>query len=143
MIVYQSTKNGFLQDVMSNDIERVIHKAFFDHLGRHTSRNEVNSWRNSMSHMHRVLIDNDIPADTGVSIEFQIPLTSKRIDFILTGLNSERKEQVIIIELKQWSAAELTDKDAVVKTWINYKNTETALFHRAEKTMLVGANRYC
>ncbi len=126
MIVYQSTKNGFLQDVMSNDIERIIHKAFFDHLGRHTSPNEVNSWRNSMSHMHRVLIDNDIPADTGVSIEFQIPLTSKRIDFILTGLNSEQKEQVIIIELKQWSAAELTDKDAVVKTWINYKNTETA-----------------
>lgn len=110
MIVYQSTKNGFLQDVMSNDIERIIHKAFFDHLGRHTSPNEVNSWRNSMSHMHRVLIDNDIPADTGVSIEFQIPLTSKRIDFILTGLNSEQKEQVIIVELKQWSAAELTDK---------------------------------
>ena len=59
--------------------------------------------------------DPDIPADAGISIEFQIPLTSKRIDFIITGLNEVQQEQVVIIELKQWSSAELTDKDALVK----------------------------
>lgn len=126
MIVYHSSKKTFLDDVLTNNIENIVHKAFFEHLGRHTSINEVNSWRNSISHMHRVMVDNEIPDSAGVSIEFQIPLTSKRIDFIISGLNEEEKEQVIIIELKQWSSAELTQKDGVVETWINHSKTETA-----------------
>lgn len=70
--------------------------------------------------------DPDIPADAGISIEFQIPLTSKRIDFIITGLNEVQQEQVVIIELKQWSSAELTDKDALVKTRFQHGISETA-----------------
>lgn len=38
----------------------------------------------------------------GVSIEFQLPLASKRIDFILSGMDTAGKEQVVIVELKQW-----------------------------------------
>ena len=56
----------------------------------------------------------------------QIPLTSKRIDFIITGLNEVQQEQVVIIELKQWSSAELTDKDALVKTRFQHGVSETA-----------------
>jgi uncharacterized protein len=126
MIVYQSTKSGFLQDVLSNEIDTIIHKAYFEHLGRHTSPNEVLSWNNSMMYMDKLLSDNEIPDNSGISIEFQIPLTSKRIDFIITGLNEDRKEQVIIIELKQWSSAQLTEKDAIVKTHFQYGLTETA-----------------
>lgn len=126
MIVYQSTKSGFLDDVLSNSIDNIIHQAYFDHLGRHTSPNEVLSWRNSMMYMNTLLGDNEIPNNAGISIEFQIPLTSKRIDFIITGLNEEKKEQVIIIELKQWSKAQLTDKDAVVKTHFQTGISETA-----------------
>lgn len=51
-----------------------------------------------MSYMDRILEDPEIPADSGISIEFQIPLTSKRIDFIITGQNEEQKKQAIIIE---------------------------------------------
>ena len=87
MIVYQSTKSGFLNDVLSNSIDTIIHEAYFEKLGRHTSHNEVLSWNNSMLYMNNILIDNEIPDDAGISIEFQIPLTSKRIDFIITGLN--------------------------------------------------------
>lgn len=126
MIVYQSTKDGFLKDVLSNDIDTIIHQAYFDHLGRHTSPNEVLSWSNSMMYMNTLLADHGIPGDSGISIEFHIPLTSKRIDFIITGLNQEQQEQVIIIELKQWSAAQLTEKDAVVKTRFQYGISETA-----------------
>ncbi|MEX2132226.1 MAG: hypothetical protein WD772_12155 [Pseudohongiellaceae bacterium] len=54
--------------------------------------------------MFNILIDPEIPPDSGVSIEYRIPLTSKRVDFILTGKDSESRETVIIIERKQWSA---------------------------------------
>jgi hypothetical protein len=29
MIVYQSTKDGFLTDVLSNEIDTIIHNAYF------------------------------------------------------------------------------------------------------------------
>ena len=125
MIVYQSTKEGFLEDVLNNEIDTKINQAFYDHLGRHTSPNKVLSWTNSMMHMGNVLRDNEIASNAGISIEFQIPLTSQRIDFIITGLNEHQKEQVIIIELKQWSSAQLTDKDAMVRTRFQHGETET------------------
>ena len=52
--------------------------------------------------MARVISDPEIPDDTGVSIECQIPQTNKRIDFILSGSDTSLQEHVIIIELKQW-----------------------------------------
>lgn len=126
MIVYQSTKSGFLNDVLSNNISDIIHTAYYERLGRYTSQNEVNSWTNSMMYMNNILLDYQIPDSAGISIEFQIPLTSKRIDFIITGLNDLKNEQVIIIELKQWSKAQLTDKDAIVITRFQYGDSETA-----------------
>jgi len=125
MIVYQSTKDGFLSDVLNNEIDAKIKAAFIRHLGRSTSQNEVLSWTNSMMHMSNVLSDPEIATDAGISIEFQIPLTSKRIDFIITGLSEEHKQQVIIVELKQWSKAQLTEKEAMVRTHFQHGATDT------------------
>jgi len=126
MIVYQSNKYGFIQDVLSSEIETKIHDAFYMHLGRHTSPSEIASWKNSMRYMKDVVEDNEIADTTGISIEFQVPLTSKRVDFIITGLNEKKEEQVIIVELKQWENASITSKDAIVKTWLHGSETEVA-----------------
>jgi DUF2075 family protein len=124
MIVYQSDKVGFLNDVLTNNISDIIHHAYFTKLGRNTSKNEILSWQNSMMYMNTILSDNEIPSDAKISIEFQIPLSSNRIDFIIAGNNNYNKEQVVIIELKQWSKAELTNEDAIVKTWFQHGETK-------------------
>ncbi len=126
MLVYNSTKEKFLNDVLTNDIENIILNSFKEKLKRTVSASEVQSWKNSMSYMDRVLSDNDIPKDSGVAIEFQIPQTSKRVDFILTGKDESNNDQVIIIELKQWSDVEKTDKDGVVKTRFKSGLVETS-----------------
>ncbi len=126
MIVYQNDKNGFLNDVLTNSISDLIHNAYFEHLGRYTSNSEVLSWRNSMMYMNTILCDEGIPKDSKISIEFQIPLTSKRIDFIITGQDEKRDDQVVIIELKQWETADLTEKDAIVRTQFQHGKAETA-----------------
>ena len=126
MIVYQSDKVGFLEDVLTNNISDIIHTAYFTKLGRSTSKNEILAWQNSMMYMNTVLSDDDIPKDAKVSIEFQIPLTSNRIDFIIAGNNHDNREQVLIIELKQWSKASLTNEDAIVKTWFQHGEVKTA-----------------
>lgn len=116
MIVYQSDKNGFLKDVLDDSISDKINKAFFEHLGWHTSHNEVRSWANSMKQMGLVLADDAIPKNAGISIEFEIPTTSKRVDFIIAGGDPEGKDNAVIVELKQWEEAQLTQKDAMVRT---------------------------
>lgn len=55
MIVYQSTKQGFRDDVFSNEIDKKILEAYKIHLGRSTSANETLSWKNSMSYMDRIM----------------------------------------------------------------------------------------
>ncbi len=118
MIVYQSTKSGFSEDVLNDQIENMIHGFFKKNLSRSTGAREVISWKNSMQYMDRVLNDADIPGNCGVTVEFQIPQTSNRIDFVLTGTGDQGQEYAIIIELKQWSEANLSTKDAVINSFV-------------------------
>jgi uncharacterized protein len=74
----------------------------------------------------KVLNDDGIPADCGVAIEYGIPQTSKRIDFILSGANTEQVEQLIIVELKQWESARKTDRDGIVSTRFAYGEAEVS-----------------
>ncbi len=126
MIVYSSTKNGFSQDILDGVLVDKIEDAFFAHLGRHTSNNEIRSWNNSLQYMDRVLGDPAIPEDCGISIEYQIPLTSKRIDFIISGVDNNGASSIVIIELKQWQSAKMTAKDGVVVTRFEHGEAETA-----------------
>jgi len=126
MIVYQGKKSEFTEDVISNRIDEVIYNAFKKNLGRNTSSSEIESWKNSMMYMNNIMMDPEIPSDSMVSIEFQIPLTSKRIDFIITGKDKEENDNVVVIELKQWQNANITDKDGIVSTWFQGREVETA-----------------
>jgi putative NIF3 family GTP cyclohydrolase 1 type 2 len=105
MIVYQENKDTFMSQVRESKIEYIIHDNFIKNLGRDTSKSEVNSWKNSMMYMRNVLDDAAIPGDAKISIECQVPNTSKRIDFIITGQTEDRRDCAVIIELKQWETA--------------------------------------
>lgn len=126
MIVYSATKEKFQNDVMTNDIGNIILETYKEVTGRNTGKSEIDSWTNSLQYMDRVLNDEEIPSDAGVAIEYHIPQSSKRIDFILTGLDSKNKESAILIELKQWQKAQATEKDGVVVTRFKHGEKETA-----------------
>jgi uncharacterized protein len=125
MIIYLETAEKFCTDVNNNCIEDRIHDAFYRGLGRSVSDSEKRSWRNSMQYMRGVLSDSAIPSDAGVAIEFSIPQTSKRIDFIITGHNTENHRSAVVVELKQWSGVDVTDKNGIVSTFINGGKKET------------------
>jgi hypothetical protein len=118
MIVYSATRAEFTADVYANVIEAKILAAFRARLGQSTSKNEIESWKNSMQYMNNVLVHGGVPGDAGVAIEYKIPRTANRVDFILTGENERKKSVAVIVELKQWSFVEPTNKDAVVLTLI-------------------------
>ena len=126
MIVYSATKSEFNDDVNTNSITDKILERFKVKLGYSTTKSEINSWTNSMMFMNNILTDNTIPGNAGVSIEYRIPLTSNRIDFILTGKNKEKTDTAIIVELKQWSDVKRTGKDAIVETFLGRAERETS-----------------
>lgn len=118
MIVYNATKTEFLNDVLTNEIENIVLKNVKLKLNRGVGIAEIKSWASSLSYMDRIMQDAMIPNDCGIAIEYQIPQTGKRIDFIISGQNEENKDAVILVELKQWSEARLTSKDSIVETFV-------------------------
>ncbi len=118
MLVYQATKTKFMDDVDRDVIVDEVTRSFERLLHRANPR-EVTSWKNSLEYMYKVLNTADIPGGCGVAIEFQVPYTSSRIDFLLTGRSTLEHDAAVIIELKQWDAIEaLPLKDGVVRTWL-------------------------
>ena len=127
MIVYEATKQLFVEDVVQDRIEENIDRRFYERIGYHTSKSERDAWKNSMQYMLKVLIDNNIPGNVGIAIEFKIPNTSKRVDFIITGKDDNLKNTAIIIELKQWTEAEIVNgKDGIVQAFTGHALREVA-----------------
>lgn len=114
MIIYNSTKNGFLHDVA--DVENILTRQLESKLGEIPSEGEIRSWHNSLRYMAKVIDTQAIPDDTGIALEYNIPVTNNRIDFMITGMDDCGKPQVVMIELKQWQYIQVTDKDGVVST---------------------------
>lgn len=114
MIVYQADKKDFLLDYNDRDIEEVIHSKYQATTNRKVAPAEIRSWRESLGYVARVLSDSSIADDVGVAIEFILPQTAKRIDVILAGHADDGSRRLIVIELKQWSAIDATNRDAIV-----------------------------
>ena len=126
MIVYEGLKTDFVNDVDLNLITDKISAKYKEHFGK-SGDSQIKSWTQSMFRMRGVLADEAIPDNCGVAIEYNIPTTSKRIDFILSGLNNDNKESIVIVELKQWTQCKAVDgKDGLVSTYIGGANREVA-----------------
>ncbi|MBC3386270.1 DNA/RNA helicase domain-containing protein [Pseudomonas sp. SWRI179] len=125
MIVYAATKQQFLKDNDNDDIEEVILRHFKEATGKKVGASEIRSWHGSLTYMAKVLRDDDLPSNAGLAIELHIPQSSKRIDFLLTGRDENQAKKAVLIELKQWSKASATTKDAIVKTALGGGLVET------------------
>lgn len=125
MIVYSATKKEFMIQVENDSIACSIDAFYREKIGKSNYR-EFKSWDNSMQYIYKVLNVQDIDDSCTIAIEYRIPSTSKRIDFIISGLDENNKANVVIIELKQWEKIEVVDEEeALVKTFINGGNRKT------------------
>ena len=122
MLVYEGVKSSFIDDVDLDVITEKIYEKYKMHFGR-ANASEINSWKNSMQHMRGVLSDRQIPDNAGIAVEFNIPLTSKRIDFIISGRDATKRDSVVIVELKQWDKClAVSGKDGIVNTFVGGAN---------------------
>ncbi len=119
MIVYSGVKTDFMQSVDNDTIAIEIEAKIHELMGRKTPKAEFRSWENSLTYMYKVLNVDDIPNDAGVAIEYNIPQTSKRVDFLISGYNKDNNPGVTVVELKQWDELKcVKGVDALVETFV-------------------------
>ena len=118
MIVYSGLKRDFLTAVEQDSIAAEIEENIYNKMHRKSAQSEFRSWENSLEYMYKVMSDADIPQNAGIAIEYNIPQTSKRVDFIVSGYDEKQDPNVVIIELKQWDKVDTVDgQDAIVETF--------------------------
>ena len=118
MIVYSGLKSDFLSAVEQDSIASEIEENIYNKMHRRSAQNEFRSWENSLEYMYKVMNDDEIPLNAGIAIEYNIPQTSKRVDFMVSGYDESKKPNVVIIELKQWDKVETVEgQDAIVETF--------------------------
>ena len=108
MIIYNNTLNRFRDDVTLNMMQNILLDKLRELGLSGGSPSEVNSWNNSLHFMKDALDDPYFSPDCQVAIEYNIPQTSKRVDFMIMG-SKEDKDHIVIVELKQWAKVEKID----------------------------------
>ena len=108
MIIYNENLGKFRNDVALNLMPNILLSKLQEKGLSGGSPSEVNSWNNSLHFMKDVLEDNYFSSECQVAIEYNIPQTSKRVDFMIMG-NNGKEDHVIIVELKQWAKVEKVD----------------------------------
>ena len=122
MIVYNGNKRQFVDDVRYGNIaDKILSLIRSKGLNAGQER-EFESWHNSMMFMRNIVDDPEIDDDVEIAIEYNIPQTSKRVDFIILGTKDGMNDNIVIVELKQWSKAEIVDDEMhfSVRTYVAY-----------------------
>lgn len=125
MIIYSGSKKCFQRDVMNGVIANRLDSLFAQFGIRRESQAEFNSWVSSLPRIGLIMSDGRIADDVQVALEYQIPLTSKRVDFMVAGSDGE-KDNVVIVELKQWENCKATSRENVVIAFTGGAEREVA-----------------
>ena len=99
MIVYSATKEEFNNDVIMNQISNKILKKLQEANIHGSALTEYHAWQNSLNFMNNVLNDKDFDDQIEVAIEYQIPRTFKRIDFIIAGADKHDGNNILFSQL--------------------------------------------
>ena len=120
MIVYENSKRCFVEDIKSNCIADKIYAKIRERGINAGQEREFASWQNSLQFMRNVVDDKEIDDEVKIAIEYNIPLTSKRVDFIICGADAQNHDNIVVVELKQWQKAEVVADDMhyCVKTFV-------------------------
>jgi uncharacterized protein len=116
MRLYEGDISNFKQDVLSNTIADKIANKFEEIYKRKAPKSEYRAWNSSMNFVKNI-IDSSSLEDNMIAVEYELPYSEKRIDVLLFGNDKNGNDNVVLIELKQWSNESVSDSgdDGTVK----------------------------
>jgi hypothetical protein len=102
MIIYSNSTEQFREDVLFNRISDIMNEAFVTNFGHKVQPSELLSFQNSLSRV-KDLIEISGIKDNHIALEYQVPYNQSRIDCLIFGKNSSGSDNILLIELKQWT----------------------------------------
>ncbi len=119
MRLYEGTISQFKEDVIQNRIADILARNYSKHYGRRVNSSEKNSWNNSLNFIKNALDLAEL-SDNQIIIEYELPYSSRRIDVLLFGKDEYLKDNIVLIELKQWSNENVEDCKTEGNIIVNY-----------------------
>jgi uncharacterized protein len=130
MILYQNTIEQFNEDVMQNRIADRASEEYQTYYKRRPISSEYRSWAISLAILNNSFHYAGLK-DNHIIVEYELPFASRRIDVLLFGRDQEEKENIVLLELKQWSNDNVKDSDTEGNVRVNYKGSWTEHPHPA------------
>lgn len=126
MHLYSGASVDFVADATQNRIADKLEGSFFEHFRYKPPQSEVRAWRNSLRAMADAVNLGSFD-DHGVIVEWQLPLSSRRLDCMVTGHDDASNASAVIVELKQWEDACPSDVEDCVR--VNLGGGEREVLH--------------
>lgn len=104
MLIYKDTFSQFIQDSRDNRLTDIMSESFSFRFGHPPNESEYNSWQNSLSRVSD-LIEKAGLIDNIIALEYEVPYNQMRIDCLLFGKDDQANDNIVLIELKQWTKA--------------------------------------
>jgi hypothetical protein len=123
--LYAGSSTEFVADAVQEVIAKKLGDSFYEYYRFRASASEMTSWQNSLRALTMQLQYLKFE-DHGILLEMQLPLTSARLDCMITGHDAAAKPRAVIVELKQWSHVAHADPDDCVMTFVGKAEREMA-----------------
>jgi DUF2075 family protein len=119
MILYQGPIEQFQKDVLLNRIAHRAAERYVAHYSRKPGESEYRSWAMSLAILNNSFQYANLK-DNHILLEYELPYSSQRIDVLLFGEDSNGQENVVLLELKQWSNDNVSEADTDGNVIVDY-----------------------
>lgn len=119
MIIYENTIEQFSADVMQNCIADRAAEKYRAYYKRNPGDGEYRSWTYSLAILNNSFLYGNLK-ENHIVVEYELPYSSKRIDVLIFGNDSLGQDNVILMELKQWSNENVKDSESDGNVIVDY-----------------------
>ena len=121
MIIYRESIGKFISQCFDGSAARNIGSIISEQMRlngiSYFGESQVNAWNASLPEMAKVLQESNVDREIDVAVEYKLVQSRDRIDFLICGDDDSGHQNVVVVELKQWSQARPTKKQYFVNTF--------------------------
>src|SRR3989338_5647740 len=128
MRLYEGTLREFSDDVTNNRLADRIKRNYTEHYRKSPLESEYRAWQQSLNVLNNSFLSSSL-VENRIVVEFELPYSSRRIDVLLFGKGTDDKENVVLIELKQWSNKYVEDCEAEGNVIVDYGSRKVEQAH--------------
>ena len=119
MILYEGAIERFNEDVMQNCIADRAAEKYRAYYKKNPADREYRSWAISLAILNNSFHYAGLK-DNHIIVEYELPYSSRRIDVLLFGYDVDGEENIVMMELKQWSNQHVQDAETEGNVVVDY-----------------------